>query len=114
MKSIFVIEYDNGMDYEDHSRRPILTCQTKERAEQIVEEINEWVKKTKEIMPKRLAWDADFSDEQYNQWVDEGEKVKQWLKELKAPYDIKVLIEMITNDGPFTPYLTIEEIPFIK
>lgn len=115
MNSVYIILYDNGQDYEDHSSWPVLTVSTKERAEQIVNEVNKWARETNEQMPALYEMPMDATESDYDK-LEASERVRhEWVEKVDAPYGIQDFVGLMMDyDSFYKPHLSIVEVPFIE
>lgn len=114
MNPIYIIQYDNGQDYEDHSAWPILAAPTKEHAEQIVDEVNKWAEEVAQQMPALYEMPVEHTDKDWD-LLEASEQIRrEWLSKIQVPYGIQDFVALvIEHDSTFyKPYLKIVEIPF--
>lgn len=124
MKSIYIIEYDNGESYEDHSRWPVLAVATKKQADQIIAEVTAWVDKQRvklpEVpeMPQSVGPSGEFSDGEWEKrWqahYDGREARKAAIEKLRAPHGLNDMKAALYDDrsGMYSR-LVITKIPFV-
>ena len=113
MNPIYIIQYDNGQDYEDHSAWPVLASPTKERAEQIIGEVKKWANETVQRMPALYELPDVPEDEDYDK-LDNSEKVRRaWLENIEIPYGIREFVTLVNeHDSFYRPNLYVVDIPF--
>jgi len=51
MDKIYLIEFDNGCEYEDQNTEVIMSCGSEEQAKSIVKEIYDWYEQSKDQIP---------------------------------------------------------------
>lgn len=82
MSEIRLIQYDDNVAYEE-GHEIVLAVRSKERAESIVKELAEWLKKTESELTK-----AHYSE---NGWGERSERRESEIEALKPPYGIEAL-----------------------
>ncbi len=58
-KTAYVIEFDNGQDYEEHRRWPVSIYLKKSAAQKRVKEMNDWIKSVKAAAPSEPDYTLD-------------------------------------------------------
>lgn len=116
-RKLHLVSYDNGHQYEDHDRSPVLVCATKRGAEAVVAEMAAWVEKQKFRLPpcphETTKERADAGQEPLTdgEYVAMNEVREARLAKLRlcAPYGIGDMADVVAGGHG---YLVINEIPF--
>ena len=111
MKSVFLIEHDNQQGYEDYRTTAVCVCNTRQRAEQVVTELIQWVIEAAKALPPLP--DADADDDAYS---SKYATRKVAIDKLVAPYDCQELVADVRNypQNQDVTDLYIYEIPVVE
>jgi|GEM_PF-2923135 hypothetical protein len=90
MKTAYIIEYDNGQSYEDHSSSVISVAMTQPDATREVARLSTWIEnKIKQAPPSP---DMDLPDEEY---LRQHDLRNEWLAKLKCPHGANCLRDAV-------------------
>jgi hypothetical protein len=95
MKIIYLINYDNEGQYEDYYTHPLFAVESKERAEQIKDELNTWMREAFKNQPPEPS-----SDEPDDVYMAKHDSITGYYQGLKHPYGLECLTESLRfNDN---------------
>ena len=83
--NVFIIEYDNGRQYDEADRQAVLVTRSQRRAESLVKELNGWLDRMQAKYPP-ISFDLDD-----DKWYELDQKRTKRLSRLPCPYGLMFL-----------------------
>ena len=92
----WIVEFDNGYDYEDHDTQIIVVALSEATAQKMQARLTKWIASKRKAVPPEP--DGELSDGEY---CKEHDKRQAWLNNLVPPYGEKCLVKAINNESGF-------------
>jgi len=96
----WIVEFDNGYDYEDHDTTIIVVCLSEETAKKEVVRLTKWLTGKRDAVPTQP--DDELSNDE---WMKVHTKRQKWINALNPPFGEKCLSAAVwNNSGYFRVY----------
>lgn len=117
MNKLYLISFDNGYPYEDNSHWPVLVCNSREKAINLISEWTEWVKIVAKDLPPELDPNAGIPEDEWDKRDDEAIAARSmYVDNLNFPSEV-VKGELITmiyeRDSIYRGHFVLAEVDYI-